>query len=414
MRNGISRTLAIASAAALIGMTIVAMAGGTVITGPGALSNNSVTDARLRDSAALSVIGRSANTTGDPADITAGTDAYVLRRSGTSLGFGQVASGGIADAAITNAKLRDSTGLSVIGNSSNVTTGPADISASADGYVLRRSGTSLAFGTIATAGITDAAVTYAKIQDVSASSRILGRYTSGSGDVEELTGAQVGEIVTGVKIGYQVLTGASGTYTPTSGTKRVRLRMTGAGGGGGAADSGAGGSASFGGGGASGTYLEKWIDPSATITGGSWTGSTAGGAGGTGGTGTGTTGTDATIVIQGTTYTAKGGPGGAGMATSSSPATTAFAWLTSNSSGPADYIVASPGTPGARYANGVGDPGSGGSNPFGGGAGVTGYPATGEAAIGYGGGGGGAVAWNTGDKDGGAGSPTLIIVDEYR
>ncbi|MCB9894503.1 MAG: hypothetical protein H6839_08640 [Planctomycetes bacterium] len=54
------------------------------------IDNNAVTDAKLRDSAGLSVIGRSANSTGDPADVTAGTDHQVLRRSGTSIGFGAV------------------------------------------------------------------------------------------------------------------------------------------------------------------------------------------------------------------------------------------------------------------------------------------------------------------------------------
>lgn len=72
-----------------------------------AVQNNAVTDAKLRDSAALSVIGRSANSTGDPADIAAGTDAHVLRRSGTALGFGQVATDGLADAAVTSAKMAD-------------------------------------------------------------------------------------------------------------------------------------------------------------------------------------------------------------------------------------------------------------------------------------------------------------------
>ena len=52
------------------------------------IDNNAVTDAKLRDSAGLSVIGRSANSTGDPADVTAGSDHQVLRRSGTSIGFG--------------------------------------------------------------------------------------------------------------------------------------------------------------------------------------------------------------------------------------------------------------------------------------------------------------------------------------
>ena len=56
----------------------------------GDIDANAVTDAKLRDSAALSVIGRSANSTGDPADIAAGSDHQVLRRSGTSIGFGAV------------------------------------------------------------------------------------------------------------------------------------------------------------------------------------------------------------------------------------------------------------------------------------------------------------------------------------
>ena len=54
------------------------------------IATNAITNARLRDSAALSVIGRSANSSGDPADIAAGTDHQVLRRSGTTIGFGAV------------------------------------------------------------------------------------------------------------------------------------------------------------------------------------------------------------------------------------------------------------------------------------------------------------------------------------
>ncbi len=83
----------------------------------GAIADGSITDDMLRDSAALSVIGRSANTAGTPADIVAGTDGYVLRRSGTTLGFGQIVAAGIAsdavitvkilDANVTNAKLDD-------------------------------------------------------------------------------------------------------------------------------------------------------------------------------------------------------------------------------------------------------------------------------------------------------------------
>lgn len=90
--------------------------------------------------------------------------------------------------AITNAKLRDSSALSVIGRSANSTGTPADIAAANEGEVLRRSGTSLGFGTVATAGLASDAVTYAKMQNVSAASRLLGRGSaSGAGDPEEIT-----------------------------------------------------------------------------------------------------------------------------------------------------------------------------------------------------------------------------------
>jgi hypothetical protein len=68
------------------------LTGGTITTtGTLSVATNGITDTLLRDSAGLSVIGRSANTTGDPADITAASDHQVLRRSGTALGFGAVA-----------------------------------------------------------------------------------------------------------------------------------------------------------------------------------------------------------------------------------------------------------------------------------------------------------------------------------
>ena len=52
--------------------------------------DNAVSNDKFRQSAGLSVVGRSANTTGDVADITAGSDYQVLRRSGSTIGFGQV------------------------------------------------------------------------------------------------------------------------------------------------------------------------------------------------------------------------------------------------------------------------------------------------------------------------------------
>jgi hypothetical protein len=81
----------------------------------GKVADNAVTDAKIRDSAALSVIGRSANSTGDPADIAASSDGEVLRRSGTALGFGTLASTAFADNTISPARLTNASGATVLG-----------------------------------------------------------------------------------------------------------------------------------------------------------------------------------------------------------------------------------------------------------------------------------------------------------
>lgn len=54
------------------------------------ISNNGVSDAMIRQSAALSLVGNASNATANVADITAGSDHQVMRRSGTSLAFGAV------------------------------------------------------------------------------------------------------------------------------------------------------------------------------------------------------------------------------------------------------------------------------------------------------------------------------------
>jgi len=104
----------------------------------------------------------------------------------TDGGAGLAATIGVATNGITAAKFRQSAALSVVGITGNATANVADIAAGVDGHVLRRSGTALAFGTIATAGIADAAVTIAKMANMN-TARVLGRVTAASGLVEELT-----------------------------------------------------------------------------------------------------------------------------------------------------------------------------------------------------------------------------------
>jgi len=78
--------------------TVTSVATGTGLTGgpittTGTVSvaTNGISNTLFRQSAGLSVVGRSASTTGDVADVTAGSDHQVLRRSGTGIGFGQIA-----------------------------------------------------------------------------------------------------------------------------------------------------------------------------------------------------------------------------------------------------------------------------------------------------------------------------------
>jgi hypothetical protein len=69
---------------------------GDVTAGPGTgsqaatIPNNTVTPAKLDDGSACSVLGRSANSSGDRADIAASTDGQVLRRASNVVGFGAV------------------------------------------------------------------------------------------------------------------------------------------------------------------------------------------------------------------------------------------------------------------------------------------------------------------------------------
>lgn len=89
-------------------------------SGVTAIGAAKVTSAMLRNSAALSVIGRSANSTGVPADIScsAGSDA-VLRESGSTLGCGTIATAGIANNAVTLAKLATQAANTTLANATS-------------------------------------------------------------------------------------------------------------------------------------------------------------------------------------------------------------------------------------------------------------------------------------------------------
>lgn len=105
--------------------------------------------ANLAQIAGLSVLGVTGNSTADVAGITAGTDNQVLRRSGTSVSFGAV---NLASSdAVTGdlpSNLAQGSALSVLGVTGNATADNASIAAGTDNQVLRRSGTSVGFGAV--------------------------------------------------------------------------------------------------------------------------------------------------------------------------------------------------------------------------------------------------------------------------
>jgi len=120
-------------------------------------STMEVPNAALRNSAALSVMGRAANSVGRPADIVAGANDRVLGRTGNALSFLQLTIGMIPDALITLAKLANLAGVSVLGRAANSAGVMGAITATANDRILRRVANVLDFGQL-TAGMFPAGV----------------------------------------------------------------------------------------------------------------------------------------------------------------------------------------------------------------------------------------------------------------
>jgi hypothetical protein len=118
----------------------VNLADGDAVTGLLGIAN-------MANLTGLSVLGRSSNTTGVMGAIP-GTDGQALRVSGTTLAFGTLATAAYADNSVTLAKLPAATALSVLGRASSSGGVYADIVSSADGQVLRRSGSAISFGAL--------------------------------------------------------------------------------------------------------------------------------------------------------------------------------------------------------------------------------------------------------------------------
>lgn len=152
--------------------------------------NDAVTNAKLRDSVAVSVIGRSAATSGDPADIVSTGDKSVLHQSGTTLSFSTVDATYISD---FNEAAQDAVG-SMFVDSSEINFTYDDASAQV------------------TADLIAASVVFAKLQNI-ATSRILGRVSASTGSIEALTGTQATTLLDTFTSLLQGLAPASGGGT---------------------------------------------------------------------------------------------------------------------------------------------------------------------------------------------------------
>lgn len=146
--TGVMASIAASADGQVLRMVAGSLAFGTVDLADADAVTGLLPFANMASLTALSVLGRATNTLGVMAAITAANDGEVLQRSGTTLVFATIGTTGLTDNSVTMAKLADLAGNSVIGRSANTSGDPAAITAGVAGQVLRLSGTTLAFGAL--------------------------------------------------------------------------------------------------------------------------------------------------------------------------------------------------------------------------------------------------------------------------
>lgn len=198
----------------------------------------------------------------------------------------------------------------------------------------------------------------------------------------------------------------TGTYTPTTGTAAVYVRVQGAGGAGGGTPATSTGQSAAGSGGSAGTYAEGYFTSGfsgVTITVGAAGAAASGANGGAGGTSS-----------FGSLLSCPGGPGGL-VGTASTAWTTSTSGLAGAETGTALYTVR--GQQGAQsqvISATVSFSGAGASSPMGTGGPGLWSPAAGQAGTGAGSGGGGAnAAASTAAQAGSIGTPGVVEVFEF-
>jgi hypothetical protein len=281
-------------------------------------------------------------------------------------------------------------------------TGNLSVGASNQFTVNAASGNTQVAGTLTLSPLNSAGILTNNASGVVSS---LANSTGVNGEVLTLVGGLPAWVApTGTASRVTWITATNATWTPSAGTLALFVECVGGGGGG----AGGNGSTTTPSGGGAGAYAATYIaTPAASYA-------VTIGAAGAGGVGN-ANGTSATDTSFGSACVADGGSGGINMAA----ATTATAQLgglgglIANSSGDVERNGTA-GGPGIRLASAQGVSGFGGDSVFGTGGRGRVSAGAGDPGTGYGSGGAGAMSTANGNQTGGAGTPGIVRVTEFK
>jgi hypothetical protein len=157
---------------------------------------NGIANANFRQSVAASLVGRAANSTGDVADIPINADETIVRSGGVLVSAKISAINIAAAAAIALTQLAPGAGLSLVGRSASSSGSRADIVAASDHQVMRRSGATIGFGAIdlSQAAAVTGQLALANVASGTACS-IVGRAANSTGALGLISVAADGDVV---------------------------------------------------------------------------------------------------------------------------------------------------------------------------------------------------------------------------
>ena len=242
------------------------------------------------------------------------------------------------------------------------------------------------------------------LRQSSTMSYVLAQFISDSASVDVLDNGIPATVLSNLKAAITALTPGrfinaqvflvSGTYTPSAGTKKIRVRAWGAGGGGGGVSSSATAGA---GGGGSGAYVEGIYNVSGSLA-------VNIGTGGSGGSASGGNGTAGGATSLGSLLSATGGGYGGGTTNSNAGQTASGVGQATGGT-----LLNLNGSAGRAPSNSLGGSGGGGYGTQGG----EGHYASGSGGGGFPGSGGGGANGVSVAVTGGVGAAGYMIIEEY-